>query len=205
MNKRNWSCSMSGITMLRTAAPLFVLAMLAGYPASVLGQTAPIEGASTVGMAPNREGLGSAEISFAAIDPQMLARDLQTELKRLGCLSGEVDGDWGEKSKTALKSFAHHAKLPIASDVPSMAALDAASAVKERACPLVCDDDMRLVNGRCVAKERKQQKERRARREEPAQEPRRQRAERPSAEPREPANKPLKLCHAGGRQMTVCD
>jgi hypothetical protein len=195
--------------MLRAAAPLLALTLVTGSPAPLLAQGADapsLQGTSTVGMAPNKDGLGSGEVNYAAIDPQMLARDLQTELKRLGCLSGEVDGDWGEKSKTALQSFARHAKLPIASDAPTMAALNAASATKERACPLVCDDDERMVSGRCIPKERKARreptKERRAYRE-PAGERPRARAER-QAEPREPS-KPFKLCQVGGRQMAACD
>jgi len=196
--------------MLRAAAPLLALTIIAGSPAPLYAQArnAAVEATTTVGMAPNKDGLGSGEMSYLGIDPQMLARDLQTELKRLGCLSGEVDGDWGEKSKAALQNFTRHANLSIPSDAPSAAALNAASAMKERACPLVCDGDERMVNGRCMPKERKARreptvKERRAYREPASERPRAARAER-QAEPRE-APKPFKLCQVSGRQMAACD
>ncbi|SRR5581483_11479805 len=210
MTRADWSKPKSGFAMLRAAAPLLALAIAAGSPAPVLAQArnaALVEGTTTVGMAPNKDGLGSAEVNYLGIDPQMLARDLQTELKRLGCLSGDVDGDWGEKSKAALQNFTRHASLSVPSDAPTMAALNAASAMKERVCPLVCDSDERIMNGRCVPKERSKArrepavKERRAYRE-PAGERPRARAER--AEPRE-SPKPFKLCQVSGRQMAACD
>jgi hypothetical protein len=117
-----------------------------------------------------------------------LPRTLQRELKRLGCLTGEADGVWGEQSRTALKNFVRHAKLGITSDEPSSAALDAALAKQSRVCPLVCDDNEKLVGDRCVAVARPP---RPAVKEQPRREqPRRAWAERPAAEPREPRGNP---------------
>lgn len=161
---------------------------------------AALESADTkVAMAPGREASNETGSKSASADPDKLARALQTELKRVGCLSGEVDGDWGQQSRKALKDFARHAKLSIAGDDPTEAALDAAAAMNARACPLVCDDGEKLVDGRCVAKQRKVRRE-------PAREARRNRAEPPAAESsRSGSSGGLKLCYAGGRgQMTVC-
>ena len=91
------------------------------------------------------------QITPSATDSPDLPRTLQRELKRVGCLTGEADGVWGEQSRAALKSFARHAKLTIPGDEPSNAALDAALAKQSRVCPLVCDDDEKLVGDRCVA------------------------------------------------------
>ncbi len=86
----------------------------------------------------------------ATPDNNELARALQRELKRVGCLSGEPDGVWGEQSRSALKKFVKHAKLTVDSDAPNAAVLDAAAAARDRVCPLVCDEGEHAVNGRCV-------------------------------------------------------
>src|SRR5262249_56155779 len=96
---------------------------------------------------------------LGAADRAKVIRDLQTELKRIGCLDGAADGDWGNQSKRALKDFAHHAKLSIPNDEPTEDALRAAGAMKTRVCPVVCDGDEKLVNGRCVARQRKVHRE----------------------------------------------
>jgi peptidoglycan hydrolase-like protein with peptidoglycan-binding domain len=87
-----------------------------------------------------------------AVDQADLARALQRELKRVGCLSGEVDGVWGEQSRSALRNFARQAKLDVGEDSPSETALAAASGARAHLCPPSCDDGERLVDGRCVAR-----------------------------------------------------
>lgn len=197
----------SEITMLRTCSFTLALAMVVALPTTVLGQmqnAAPSQMDSSPASVSISRGIpSSVETSFAGGEP-LLARDLQGQLKRLGCLSGEVDGVWGEGSKQALKDFARYAKLSIASDEPTTAVLDAAAAAKERTCPLVCADDQRVVSGRCVAKERKPTARREA-----ESEGRRYRAERPSRAERESSPPSsgggLKLCNTGGRGMAICD
>jgi hypothetical protein len=63
------------------------------------------------------------------------ARALQTELKRVGCDPGAVDGRWGEKAKAALGQFINLAKLELRSDEPTEAALSALALQKRRVCP----------------------------------------------------------------------
>jgi peptidoglycan hydrolase-like protein with peptidoglycan-binding domain len=65
----------------------------------------------------------------------MIARELQIELKRVGCDAGEVDGAWGDKAKTALSEFARFAKVALPSDEPSSGALQAVRNEKDRVCP----------------------------------------------------------------------
>ena len=162
-----------------------------------------------VAMAPTTEASESTGSSLVPSDPAKLIRDLQTELKRIGCLDGAADGDWGNQSKRALKDFAHHAKLSIPNDEPTEDALRAAGAMKTRVCPVVCDGDEKLVNGRCVARQRKVHREPTG---EGRSEARRYRAE-PSGEARpyraEPSSSGgsggLKLCTVGGRQMAACN
>jgi uncharacterized caspase-like protein len=49
-------------------------------------------------------------------DPEVILA-AQTELKRLGCYRGAVDGDWGKGSRAALARFREIARLPAPPDV----------------------------------------------------------------------------------------
>jgi hypothetical protein len=54
-----------------------------------------------------------------------IALTLQRELKRIGCLTGRVDGIWGRGSRAALDRFAKQARLQLGRE-PSQVALDEA-------------------------------------------------------------------------------
>jgi hypothetical protein len=143
----------------------------------------------------------------APVENKDLARALQRELKRVGCLDAEADGMWGDKSRSALKEFARHAKLSVGGEEPNVALLDAAQSRKARVCPLVCDDDEKVVGDRCVpnvvnkprqARQKPAQEERRA-------QPRRARAwaERPAAERAPSGNSGKRICFGSGRTEIV--
>jgi Caspase domain/Putative peptidoglycan binding domain len=89
-----------------------------------------------------------------AKDPPALTRALQRELKRVGCYPGEADGTWAPKTKEALVQFARLAKLELATDVPSAAALQAVIDRQARVCPLICGPGERNVNGKCAGNAR---------------------------------------------------
>jgi hypothetical protein len=86
-----------------------------------------------------------------ATDPQALARALQTELRRVGCDPGSIDGKWGPNAVDALGDFARRAKVKLATAEPSQDALQAVASQKGRICPLECDRGEKEVNGKCVA------------------------------------------------------
>ncbi len=117
-------------------------------------------------------------------EPQVLARALQTELKRVGCDPGTVDGRWGGKAREALGEFARYAKVTMPTEEPTSVALEAVLSRKERVCPLECDKGEKEVDGRCVAA-RAAEKPKPARK--PAQETREARPRREAPEaPRSP-------------------
>jgi hypothetical protein len=84
-------------------------------------------------------------------DPEVLARSLQSELKRVGCDPGPIDGIWGDRAREALDKFARSTKLALPMEEPTSAALDAVTSRKDRVCPFECDEGERRVDGRCVA------------------------------------------------------
>lgn len=71
-----------------------------------------------------------------AVPQPDLATSLQAELKRIGCLTGRVDGDWGGNSRVALRRFSQLTGRPLGSE-PSQAALSEAQAKGPGFCPRV--------------------------------------------------------------------
>ena len=80
----------------------------------------------------------------------VVTRELQGELKRVGCDPGNVDGDWNAASRRALQNFNKHAGTKL--DVKN-ASLDALGELRSRRapiCPLACDRGLRVQGNLCV-------------------------------------------------------
>lgn len=98
--------------------------------------------------------LASLEPSAEKTDPQAsldLPTALQTELRRVGCNTGSVDGKWNAASQAAMELFNKHAGMRL--DVKS-ASVDALNVVKSktgRVCPLTCDHGYRPEGETCIA------------------------------------------------------
>ncbi len=78
-------------------------------------------------------------------------RSLQTELQRVGCYPGATDGEWKGQTRGALTEFARQAKLDLYTEKPSLAALDALRAHRQRVCPIDCGAGKVERDGKCVA------------------------------------------------------
>jgi Caspase domain len=90
------------------------------------------------------------DTSRTTINPADLARSVQTELKRVGCYSGTVDGDWGSGSRSALDQFNKYAPAKLDTKLASSDALDALHAKTTRVCPLVCDHGYQASGDSCT-------------------------------------------------------
>jgi uncharacterized caspase-like protein len=86
--------------------------------------------------------------------PQMsqtdISRLLQAHLTRVGCNSGQIDGNWGDGSQHALALFNKNAKTSFDTKVASLEALDAVRNSPDRVCPLVCEKGERAAGDHCV-------------------------------------------------------
>jgi len=91
-----------------------------------------------------------ADTSRTTINPVDLARSVQTELKRVGCYAGAVDGDWSTSSRRALDQFNKYAPAKLDTKLASSDALDALHARTARVCPLVCDHGYRADGDSCT-------------------------------------------------------
>lgn len=78
-----------------------------------------------------------------------LAFATQRELARIGCLS-QIDGKWGESSRTALHAYAERRGLKLASLAPTEELLNELKAIGNRVCPLICGKGMEVRDNRCV-------------------------------------------------------
>lgn len=115
----------------------------ASGPAMVAGLTEPLDTAEALQPVRPMPAIDTS-------DSAALTRALQSELDRVGCDPGAIDGNWGEKGRNALREFAEEAKLALPVDEPTVAALQAVSAQKDRVCALSCAAGEVMRNGECV-------------------------------------------------------
>jgi len=79
-----------------------------------------------------------------------LPRALNAELRRLGCNTGAVDGNWNAASQNALDLFNKYAGVKLDVRTASADALDVLKSKTGRVCPLICDRGFRADGERCV-------------------------------------------------------
>jgi hypothetical protein len=82
--------------------------------------------------------------------PVDLPKTLQAELRRVGCNTGSVDGNWNAASQKALDLFNKHAGMKFDAKVASLDALDAVKSKTARICPLICGHGYRADGERCT-------------------------------------------------------
>ncbi len=85
-----------------------------------------------------------------AIAPADLNRSVQTELGRVGCFSGQADGNWNTSAQRSLSQFNRYAGTKLDVKVASTDALDAVKSKPSRVCPLVCEHGFRADGDKCT-------------------------------------------------------
>jgi uncharacterized caspase-like protein len=81
--------------------------------------------------------------------PADIAKSVQIELRRVGCLSGAADGEWNAASRRSLALFNRHAGTRLNVKLASTDALDAIKLKPSRVCPLVCEHGFKPDGDRC--------------------------------------------------------
>ncbi|WP_445218742.1 caspase domain-containing protein [Bradyrhizobium sp. Pa8] len=82
--------------------------------------------------------------------PADLSRSVQTELGRVGCFSGQADGNWNTTSQRSLSQFNRYAGTKLDVKVASTDALDTVKAKQSRVCPLVCEHGFKADGDKCT-------------------------------------------------------
>jgi hypothetical protein len=80
---------------------------------------------------------------------EQIPRLLQTELRRLGCYTGTVDGNWSEATQRALTLFNKRAGTRLDIRNASLDTLDVLKQKNERVCPLVCEHGYKADGDTC--------------------------------------------------------
>ncbi len=79
-----------------------------------------------------------------------LTKSLQSELRRVGCLSAAADGDWNAATQRSLTLFNKYAGTQLDAKLASVDALDALKAKPGRVCPLVCNFGFKADGDQCA-------------------------------------------------------
>ncbi len=91
-------------------------------------------------------------LKFAEINPQAVAVMLQSELKRVGCYAGPLNGEWGRLSENAVARFNKHAGTALSVETPEGPAVVTVRRHQGRVCPSPCAfGRVRGVDGKCYS------------------------------------------------------
>jgi hypothetical protein len=71
-------------------------------------------------------------------DRASIARELQRELKRVGCYSGEINGAWTTSSRMAMKAFTDRVNATLPIDQPDYVLLSLLQGYQDKACGAGC-------------------------------------------------------------------
>ena len=77
-------------------------------------------------------------------------KSVQAELRRVGCLSAEADGNWNTTSQRSLTLFNRYAKTKFDTKLASIDALDTIKLKTARVCPMVCEHGYRADGDSCT-------------------------------------------------------
>jgi uncharacterized caspase-like protein len=94
------------------------------------------------------EGTNVASLS-AGPAPADVAKSLQSELRRVGCLTAAADGEWNAASQRSLTLFNRNAGTKLDAKLASPDAVDAIKQKPGRVCPLICEHGFRADGDRC--------------------------------------------------------
>ena len=94
------------------------------------------------------QGPSLASLS-AGPPPVELVKSVQTELRRVGCLTAATDGEWKTASQRSLTLFNKHAGTKLNVKLASLDALDAIKLKSTRVCPLICEHGFRPDGDNC--------------------------------------------------------
>jgi uncharacterized caspase-like protein len=86
----------------------------------------------------------------AGTPPADVTKSVQSELRRVGCLSGDADGKWNSSSQRSLTQFNRYAGTKLDTKVASVDTLDTIKLKSSRVCPLVCEHGFKVEGERCA-------------------------------------------------------
>jgi uncharacterized caspase-like protein len=110
--------------------------------------SAEVPAASTTEKAQAEKGTSLAALTPGP-PPADIVKSVQTELRRVGCLTAAADGEWNAASQRSLALFNRHAGTKLNVKLASVDALDAIKLKPSRVCPLICEQGFKSDGERC--------------------------------------------------------
>jgi uncharacterized caspase-like protein len=109
--------------------------------------TAPAAGPAATPPAAPATNVASLDAGSPQAD---LTRSLQSELRRVGCLTASTDGEWNAAVQRSLTQFNRYAGTKFDTKTASNDALDAVKQRQSRVCPLSCEHGFRADGDHCT-------------------------------------------------------
>ena len=109
-------------------------------PDSKVAAVTPTANSETPNLAAVNTGTPQTEVN----------KSVQAELRRVGCLSAEADGNWNTTSQRSLTLFNRYAKTKFDTKLASTDALDTIKLKTARVCPMVCEHGYKADGDRCT-------------------------------------------------------
>ena len=108
---------------------------------------------ATAGPSTAAKTQGERATNLASLNPKPtqadIARSVQTELRRVGCLNAAADGEWNAASQRSLALFNRYAGTKFDVKLASIDTLDAIKLKSSRVCPLICEHGFKADGDRC--------------------------------------------------------
>jgi uncharacterized caspase-like protein len=82
--------------------------------------------------------------------PDDLTKSVQTELRRVGCLTQPADGNWNQSSQRSLSLFNRNAGTTLDVKTVNADTLDTIKQKPSRVCPLACEHGFKADGDRCT-------------------------------------------------------
>jgi Caspase domain len=82
--------------------------------------------------------------------PVDIPRLLLTELRRVGCFTGSIDGNWNDAAQQSLARFNKYAGTTLDIKLASLDTLDLVRGKTERICPLICEHGYQAEGETCT-------------------------------------------------------
>lgn len=122
------------LILLAAATALCAMSYLTGWPRSAEPPANETAAVITVPQRTRELPTAAAPVAPVPKDMASLTREIQRELKRVGCYDGEENGRWNAQSRLAMKAFIDqvNARLPV--DRPDSILLRLAQGHQGRAC-----------------------------------------------------------------------
>ncbi len=118
-----------------------------GAPATDKAESDKVQAEKGSDVASLSAGPSPAEIAKpSAAD---IAKSVQSELRRVGCLAEAADGAWNAASQRSMALFNRHAGTRLDVKLASLDALETIKLKSSRVCPLVCQHGFEADGDRC--------------------------------------------------------